>query len=88
MALVYIDRKSSTAAHCDLGFEEQYEHRLLVGSTHKKDMYDKYMLHKISPSRIIHEKYEVFTAPDAIFAQRCNAGLATEDGLNFPIWTK
>ena len=57
-----------TAAHCDQFFEEQYEYRLLIGSTTKKDMFDESKLHEISSSRIIHDKYELFTAPDAAFA--------------------
>ena len=56
-----------TAAHCDEDFEPKYEHRLLVGSTSKKDMFDESKLHEISPDRIIHEKYESFEAPDSEF---------------------
>ena len=56
-----------TAAHCDRDFKEQYEYRLLIGSTSKKDMFDESKLHEISSSRIIHEKYESFTAPDDEF---------------------
>ena len=53
-----------TAAHCGEEFEAKYEYRLLVGSTSKKDIFDESKLHEISSSRIIHEKYESFEAPD------------------------
>ena len=56
-----------TAAHCERNFKEENKHRLLIGSTHRNDMHDKSKLHRISPSRIIHEKYEMFEAPDANF---------------------
>ena len=56
-----------TAAHCVEGFEAKYEFRLLVCSTSKKDMFDESKLHEISSNRIIHEKYEMFEAPDANF---------------------
>ena len=56
-----------TAAHCDQGFVEGFEYRLLIGSTSKKDIFDESKLHEISSRRILHEKYELFTAPDAKF---------------------
>ena len=58
-----------TAAHCEKPLKDHHvQKRLLIGSTHKKDMYDESKLHEISSSRIIHEKYERFEAPDTRFS--------------------
>ena len=64
-----------TAAHCDQAFKEKFEYRLLISSTQKKDMFDENKLHEISSSRFIHEKYEIFKAPDGTF------GACKEDHL-------
>ena len=53
-----------SAAHCQP--EASFVHRLLIGSTSKKDMFDENILHEIS-NHIIHDKYETFKALDAEF---------------------